>query len=357
MTYPEQNSQYTKRSVTETLLEALSQTGIRPNFSQPAKGRRSRLGQIAAAAAMVVAVAALGFVFLRTNDPLPPAEEPVAVLEIVRGSVWRDPVNDSLRQGSAGAVADGLHNARLLTLAAGEPIHAGTVIETGAPSSADSAGRASAGRAALRLAGGQSMRLDNDTRVRFASSSGVVLERGAVYVDSRGGSSIEVRTTLGVVRDIGTQFEVRLMSESDAGLSLRIRVREGSVIVDRDQQSDHATVGEELTVDRDGRVTRASSPIYGPHWGWVLDTAPAPEIAGQPLEVFLDWLSREGGWRVRFVDEGTAQLASTTILHGDIQDLTPREASAMVLHSSGLDYTLEGELLLVGPKKDQLAHR
>ncbi|MCP3959038.1 MAG: FecR domain-containing protein [bacterium] len=322
-----------KRSVTETLLEALSQTGIRPSFSQPARVRKNRSGQIALALGMLVAMAALGFVFIRAGgDPLPPSADPVAMLEIAQGTVWQSPavLPAATRRGGSG----------LLTLAGGEAIHAGATIETSTAS----------GRVALRLAGGQSMRLDAGTRVRVASSSDLVLERGAVYVDSQGRSSVEVRTTLGVVRDIGTQFEVRLMGGADDQAYLRVRVREGSVLLEHDQESFHATVGEEIELDAEGHLTRSTVPIHGPDWDWVLATAPAPNIAGQPLGVFLDWLGREGGWDVRFADQQTEQLASTVMLHGDIQNLTPAEASTMVLHGSGLDYSLQGHLLIVEPK-------
>ena len=335
MKYVHQDTRFTdRRSVTETILETLTQSGVRPPFSAPKESRRARFGQIAGAFAMLLGLGALGF--LRPMiDSSPTAGDPVAFLEVSRGSVG---LLAESRSGSS----------RLLTLAAGEPIHAGTVIETGASST---------GRAAFRLAGGPSMRLDTGSRVRFASSSQVGLERGAVYVDSAAGASVEVRTALGVVRDIGTQFEVRLSGGSDADAPLRVRVREGSVILEHDGESHHAAAGEELSMQEDGTLKRGTSPIYGPDWDWVLDAATAPDIAGQPLQVFLDWASREGGWTVRFADEETAELASTTLLHGDIRELTLDEASSMVMSGSGLGYRLEDGKLFVGPADAEVTRR
>ncbi len=227
---------------------------------------------------------------------------------------------------------------RLLTLSAEEPIVAGAVIETqAAPSSIPS-------RAAIRMAGGPSIRLDIGTRVRVESSSALVLERGAVYVDSEGESAVEVRTTLGVVRDVGTQFEVRMLDEG----SLRVRVREGRIVLSRDEAAHEAGAGVELRMDGDGTLTRGTSSIYGSDWDWVLETAPVPDLAGRPLREVLDWVVREGGWTLQFADEDVEDLASTvTILQGDAEDLTPTEVASMVLKGSDLSYRLdEGELFV-----------
>ena len=89
----------------------------------------------------------------------------------------------------------------------------------------------------------------------------------------------------------------------------------------------------------------------------MLETAPAPDIAGQSLQVFLDWVTREGGWTIRFADAATAELAATTTLHGDVESLTLAEASSMVFQGSGLDYRLEGETFFVAPAGAEEAGR
>ena len=48
MKYAHQDTWFTdRRSVTETILETLTKSGVRPPFSAPAESRRARLGQIA----------------------------------------------------------------------------------------------------------------------------------------------------------------------------------------------------------------------------------------------------------------------------------------------------------------------
>ena len=339
MNYPTHQSQpptrhlSEKRSVAETLLETISETlgqgGLSPGFSEPAAGRRRHARQLAGALAMVAGMAALVFVLPRTGGGTrAPTREPVAFLEIARG-----------RAEMAGGESS------MFMLAGGEPIHAGAVIETEA---GDALG-APTGRAAIRLTGGQSVRLDGGSRVRFASRSSMVLERGALYVDSDSGANVEVRTALGVVRDIGTQFEVRLLPGSQATPALRVRVREGSVELTSHDQAHLVVAGEELRTSGDGRVERAASPIYGPHWDWVLETAKVPDVAGRPLKDFLDWAEREGGWTVRFADRATTDVAAKTVLHGDVRDLSLTEAASVVLAGSGLDYRLEDGTFFVVP--------
>lgn len=336
----QQHSQYkTRRSVAETLIESLSQSGLTPSLNPPAASRRPRRAQrLGIVGMLLLGLAAAGFVVYRASidprGPLAEARPPVAVWEMALGTVAVAPV-------------DGAAPASLLTARPGEPIHAGSTITTtglgagGAPS-----------RAALRLAGGQSMRLDAGTRVRVASATRFTLERGAVYFDAAGGAALEVRTTLGVVRDVGTQFEVRWLEE-DGESTLRVRVREGAVILEGDSRSRHAVGGEELTLAADGSARRGESPIFGSQWDWVVDTATAPDLVDQPLQAFLDWASREGGWKVRFADDATATAAARTVLHGELEGLSLREASRVVFSGSGLDYRLERGALIVGPGEQQ----
>jgi ferric-dicitrate binding protein FerR (iron transport regulator) len=210
---------------------------------------------------------------------------------------------------------------------------------------------ASPGRVALRMARGQSVRLDAGTRIRFLSHSRLELERGAVYVDSGPSVSddadLEILTPLGLVREIGTQYEVRLEDETD---TVRVRVREGSVSVVRDGESHSAGRGEQLTLQRDGSVARSVVEPDGPEWLWVLATAPSLNIDGQSLGTYLDWVARETGWQVRYADEELEQSARTIRLHGTIDGLQPNESIGMILQGSGLDYrNEEGAILVVRP--------
>ncbi len=201
---------------------------------------------------------------------------------------------------------------------------------------------------ALRMAG-RSLRLDAETEVVLAAADTLVLRRGAVYVDSRGagasGVGFEVETKLGKVREIGTQFEVRL-ANGDEPL-LRVRVREGSVALERDAGRDTAAAGEELSLRRSGAATRARIAADAADWRWAIAAAPPFAIEGARLGEFLDWLARETAWRVVYADADLERAARGIVMHGATVGLSPEEAVAVVLASSGLEYRLEGGVLRI----------
>lgn len=227
-----------------------------------------------------------------------------------------------------------------LAAAAGAELRTGTSIVTGTHASL----------AALRIVGGQSMRLDSGTTLRFLSNNRVELSSGAIYVDSPPSvpreASLIVETPLGSVTEIGTQYEVRL----NGGEMLKVRVREGEVSVAREGGSHPAVSGEGLELHADGSVERTAIAPHDVLWQWVLETAPAIEIEGTKLGSFLDWVARETAWEIRFESSEVEAAALEIVLHGGIEGLRPDEAVAPVLRGSGLDYRQEsGELLIFRP--------
>ena len=228
-------------------------------------------------------------------------------------------------------------------LAGGEEVLAGAEIETAAEP---------AGRAALRLAGGPSLRLDAGTRVRLVSASRIELDRGAVYLDSGGAApqAVAVRTPLGVVREAGTQFEVRLLG---TGSALRVRVREGAVHIERGTASYPAAAGIELILHAGGAVTRRPLASHGSPWTWVLEAAPPLEIEGLTLQQFLDRVARETGWTIRYADEDLAASTGSIVIHGKVGHLRPDQALDVVLPGAGLSYRLVDGVVIVRPVDEQ----
>jgi ferric-dicitrate binding protein FerR (iron transport regulator) len=204
-------------------------------------------------------------------------------------------------------------------------------------------------RAALELEGGQSLRLDNDTRVRLNSSKVLELARGAVYIDSEGGaaSGVEVRTHLGVARDIGTQFEVRSVGDTVA-----VKVRHGAVSLTHAGEELNISNGTGVTVSGDGsRQTFAIEP-FDSEWTWAQEVAPSFEIEGRAAMDLLDWVSRETGLWVRFADPEVETFALETTLHGSIEGLNPAEAAYVVLPTCGLEAVLDTGTLIVSRTED-----
>ncbi|MEZ5332859.1 MAG: FecR family protein [Thermoanaerobaculia bacterium] len=219
-------------------------------------------------------------------------------------------------------------------------IGAGSVVETAG------AGSSAAGRASLRLTDGTVVRIDTGSRVRFASSRRLELERGALYADTDDGplgERLEVVTALGSARDIGTRFEVRI---EEPGM-LRVRVREGRVGVRGGGKALTATAGREILLQADGTAEERSIAIWGESWHWTLEAAAPYEIEGRTLGELLDDAARECGWTVRFEPADLETAARPVVLHGTTGALTLDRAVPAVLPGAGLAGTLEAGVLTV----------
>jgi len=218
--------------------------------------------------------------------------------------------------------------------APGDELPAGTRMSTGPE-----------GRAALLLPGGACLRADRATKLRLLSGSVVELEQGALYFDSgKAGEAVplEIRTRLGSVRHQGTQFEVRL----DPG-EMRVSVREGVATLTREDRSYTAPAGTRLSMNEQGVVETSPIPRQGADWEWMLAIAPAFDLEGKTLGEFLDWVSSETGWEVRYEEPSIAVETLTVILHGSVAGMRPDEAPAAVLPTCGLTPHRDGGILTV----------
>lgn len=300
------------------------QAAVRAHW-QAEVDRRSRRRWVTTAAVLATAatlVLAAGLGFWRREGPSP-ARGPVGRVEVVSGPA-------SMGPASRGAWAS------TATVRSGEPVAPGSELAT-----------EERGRLAIRLVSGESVRLDEGTRVRVLSGRTLAVDRGAVYVDSGGEDGrlhdpIEIRTPLGSIRDIGTQFEVRILDTS-----VRVRVREGSVSVDRPAGGLEVAAGHELEVQEDGRIDRRRLATFGADWAWVAEVLPAMDLEGRSLREFLEWVARESGRRLRLASPELAASASTITLNGSIEGMTLDQAVASVLATCGMAHRTEGNALIV----------
>ena len=61
----------------------------------------------------------------------------------------------------------------------------------------------------------------------------------------------------------------------------------------------------------------------------------------------LDHLSREQGWTVRYADASLARRATTIVLHGSVDGLSPQDSLGVAIAASGLAHRLDGGTLFV----------
>lgn len=237
-----------------------------------------------------------------------------------------------------GAPATAERGQAMTTLSSGAELYAGSVLET-----ANDEG------VALQLVSGHSLRLAAASRVRIEADA-VVLDAGSVYLDSGGdgrATSIEVRSRIATIRELGTQYMVQL-----SGNSLDVSVREGAVRVAKGNTVATANAGEMLQLDESGRTQRLDVIEYGKHWEWAVQLAPVPDMNGLSLAEFLRWLVREQGWHLEYATPELARLAGSVELGGSIDGLSGEEALELVMTSTGWRYTLERGSLTVESRGD-----
>lgn len=299
----------------ETMARLLRLAGMRPEVPADGESRvrqafldecrsvsrtRAVRRRVAAAAATLsmAAAALLAIRLVTTRDAPAPLAEPVAIVERMEGE-------SGLRVG---------HVVRI-----------GDRIDSGATS-----------RISVRLTGGASVRFDRASKAQLVSATRIELHAGAVYIDSgTTAPSLEIGTAFGLVRDIGTQFEIRVEEAS-----LRVRVRSGLVEVQRGEDVSSARPGAELTVTREGVTSQAISP-YGESWAWTTAVGPVFDIEGRSLSAYLEYVCREQGWALVYADSRLALDASGIILHGSTQGLPASDALSIVLATTGLTHRLD----------------
>ena len=267
----------------------------------------------AGAAAMLVLAFAL---IVRWTPPVTQQEElarvarAVGEVEIATGDVWR-PLADSRVQLTPGI--------KLRTLADG--------------------------RAALELAGGESLRLAGGTEVMLDAPGRFYLQGGTIYIDSGRRpptKHVEIVTPAGTARDLGTQFELAVF-----GAALRLRVREGMVSIDHGGQSMIGKAGEQFEIDGLGGVSRALIAPHDSAWQWAEAIAPMPDMDGMPASALISWVARETGRRLAYESPLVEQRAAAVILHGNIRNLPPMAALEAMLATTDLAVEVRGNTMVI----------
>jgi len=203
------------------------------------------------------------------------------------------------------------------------------------------------GRIAIRLTSGHSVRLDERTRARLLTGGAIALERGAVYVDSRGPlavarGSVDLQTPFGGLRDIGTQFEARLAEDG-----LVVRVREGLVSWIGAGPPVDVRAGEEMQLAPGRLPVRRDLPAGASVWGWIDPITPLMDVEGRTLREFLDWIARERGLRLEFATSDVASAADRTRLNGSVDGMTLDQALESVLATCRMSHrTTTGALVV-----------
>jgi len=176
---------------------------------------------------------------------------------------------------------------------------------------------------------GFEIRLDSNTQVLFRSREEIEVLSGAVYVDSnqlKKGRHLLVNTPFGQTRDIGTQYEVRLLDDT-----LRVQVREGRVDVTTEAGLWAAKAGERIVLADNKVISKSELKPDDESWQWTQNVGKKFQIDGQTLDAYLHWLERESGKRTVYQSDEAETAAKATILHGTIDGLGVLDSLPAVL--------------------------
>jgi ferric-dicitrate binding protein FerR (iron transport regulator) len=240
--------------------------------------------------------------------------------------------------------------ARIATLTGGASLRQDrgeSIASVSAPIYSGSTLATSEGRVALTFGDSLSLRIDRQTRLRFDGRNQVTLLEGALYVDSGGVNTVpalRIETPAGVVRHVGTQFQVQV-----TGGTTRVRVREGRVLLERASGAPtDIAAGDELRIAGDDLRWQRGLPSFGADWEWSAAIAPALEIENRPLAEFLTWIAREHGWQVQYTDETLQHRTLDIRLHGSLDQLDSAAMLERVALVTGVSLAAREGVLWVG---------
>jgi ferric-dicitrate binding protein FerR (iron transport regulator) len=187
-------------------------------------------------------------------------------------------------------------------------------------------------RLAATWLNGESLRLDEQTRVLLVSENRLDLISGRIYIDS---NSVEpgllsIATPQGMVRHLGTRYMTRFSKGE-----LLVSVRQGKVEVSGPSETALASAGQQLSISINGVSSLAPIAVFGDDWAWLEQVSPAYNLDGRSMADFLDWVSRETGRAVEYASADARELARDTLMRGSV-DLSPMRAMELMLQTSDL---------------------
>jgi ferric-dicitrate binding protein FerR (iron transport regulator) len=195
--------------------------------------------------------------------------------------------------------------------------------------------------------GSYDVRLNEDSRIRLYDDR-IELQAGELYVSSdsrqKGRQHIAIVTPRATVRDIGTQFIVRLQGDG-----LVSTVRAGSIVVatENEELTASAQPGKPQQVSLNGKLV-LDEVATGTDWDWIYALSPAFDTRGRSVHDFLSWSVRESGMTLQFDSESTEIAVRLAILGpADISALDPEQAVDLVMSTTRFLAEPRGEVLFI----------
>jgi ferric-dicitrate binding protein FerR (iron transport regulator) len=203
---------------------------------------------------------------------------------------------------------------------------------------------------ALRWIHGQSIRLDENTRIRLDSADSIWLYSGRIYVDttrrSSGAEALTIFTLGAQVRHVGTQYMAAVSAEGTT-----VSVRSGKVALDLSGSEYLVARGEQLTVTGTGKHRLQQIETWGELWQWTESVTPDFDSDGRTVAELIEWVATETGHSVDYVSFDAENRARQTILKGKLER-EPMKALAMITQTSDMDAQVSDGLIEVSLAND-----
>jgi len=194
-----------------------------------------------------------------------------------------------------------------------------------------------------------SLRLSADSSIIFDGGNRLTLVAGTMYFDSRSygatlSSNIVVDTPIGLIHHVGTQFV------ASVGLSgVTVAVREGQVSFGDDGNTVIIQSGRSAQISNASGVELHDIGATGDTWAWASQIAPPLDIDGRSTRDIIDWLSRETGRSVEYVDAAAESYAVSDTIRG-IGEVGPVRAMSIVPLATKLRLDIDNDTIRVGLK-------
>ncbi|MCB1583720.1 MAG: FecR family protein [Marinicella sp.] len=201
-------------------------------------------------------------------------------------------------------------------------------------------------RLLVELNNGNQFRVDENTHLKIASNNEIQLMSGRIYIDSdssTGHHKLTVNTPVAYVNHIGTQYSVSFVDDE-----LSIGVRNGLVLVNGEQiPQSELKKGKLFSVKNDGAISYSDISPYDRSWDWTQKINRGFVIQNSALSEYLDWVSSETGYPIKWASDAVKIHANNIILAGSINGIMPFDSLAVILPTTSLNYSIVDDQIYI----------
>ncbi len=201
-------------------------------------------------------------------------------------------------------------------------------------------------RLLVNLFNGNQFRVDENTHLKIESNNHLLLLSGRIYIDSGSTSEdhkLSIETPFAEVNHIGTQYSVSFIDDE-----LSIGVRDGLVLIKGDDvvQSE-VKKGKSYLLKSNGMVSYADIKPYDSMWQWTQKISSDFLIQDRSLSDYLDWVSSETGYPIKWESVTVRNKAKSIKLSGSINDIQPIDSLDVILPTTRFKYSLSDNQIYI----------